>query len=133
MSNGKGDGQSVGTCDNSKICNTDGVCYFCVKTASSSDIDPGCNALNPHCQAADGAGGSTCVCTSSNAVCGTSTSSVCTSQTCKCGVNGDCSSSTTIPKCSEPSSVPATPTAGSTTATCQVIYIVLILLFRFSS
>ena len=122
-----------GTCDNDEICNDDGMCYFCVNSKSLTEQDPGCNPLNPHCQAADGVGGTTCVCTASDNPCDASTSSVCTDQNCKCGLSEDCSATTTTPKCSEPSLVPATPEAGSTTATCQVIYILLILLFRFSS
>ena len=117
----------MGTCDNNKICNTDGICYVCVKTASLLDMDPGCNAQNPHCQASDGSRGTTCVCTASNGVCDIFSSSVCSEKTCKCGVDEACSSSSTTPKCLEPSSVPAIPTAGSTTAKCHVIY-----LFRIS-
>ena len=133
MNDKKGDGEMEGTCENDEICNTDGMCYFCVNSKDLTATDPGCNALNPHCKAADDAGGTTCVCTTaSDTVCDASTSSVCTSEACKCGVDEDCSATTATPKCSEPSSVPDTPTKGSTTATCQVIYIVLILLFRYA-
>ena len=117
---------SVGTCDGEKICNTNGACYTCVKTASLDDTDPGGNALNPHCNEDpsqdldDGVGGSRLVCTSSREACHDSSSSRCTGHMCMCGANTACSSPT--PKCSESNSALATPEVGSMTAICQVGY-----------
>ena len=125
-SGGMGDGQMVGTCSNSQICNTDGICYFCVNTADSMDTDPGCNKLNPHCQAEDGAGGTSCACTEAGDVCDESESSICTSHACKCGQDDEkCSTTTATPKCSEPGLVPQIPEKGSLTAKCQVTHCTL--------
>ena len=106
----------------------------CVSGACACAEDSDCSGLTDTCVKAAMATTGECKCGSAD--CDATKSSVCDGGTCKCGATAECGGDPTLPKCLEPMTA-ATPTAGSTTATCQVfdfnIVITSVILYYFGN